>query len=105
MNKLLTLQPDIAFEKDDFIKIGAEDLRADQCNKDNIKDSRFSRAADKLIKNKAAMISICVILILALFAFLGPLASKYTYYDQLRGMETYRPALLIRSERTVSEET
>lgn len=93
MNKILTFQPDISFDEDDFYKIGDQIMHADECDNDIIISSRLSETLHKLIKNKAAMISICVLLILALFAFLGPVLSKYTYYEQLRGFENISPGL------------
>lgn len=93
MNKILTLQPDIKFNKEDFDKINNEDLRENESGEDNYKIMKTSHVLHILFKNKAAAVSICIILMLTLFAFLGPLILKYTYYEQLRGFENLSPSL------------
>lgn len=93
MNKILTIHPDITFSEDDFDKISNKDISEYEIAEDNLKNLKLSRAVHILLKNKYAVISICILLILALFAFLGPLISKYTYYEQLRGFENLSPSL------------
>jgi len=54
----------------------------------------FWRASWRRLKhNKIAMISLCLIGLIILFAFIGPLFSPYTYDQQIRGDEGMFPTL------------
>ncbi len=86
LNKL-SLQWDVSSE--DF-------LPADK--QDQLETSRFSQntsywqdAWRRLKKNKIAMVSLVVIILFILFAFVGPLFSPYTYDQQIRGDENLSP--------------
>lgn len=45
----------------------------------------------RLKSNKIALISMCVLIVIALFAFLGPIFSPYSYDEQIRGSENLAP--------------
>ena len=47
----------------------------------------------RLRKNKIAMVSLFVIIIMLIFAFAGPYISKYTYDEQIRCSESMAPCL------------
>ncbi len=44
-------------------------------------------------RNKVAMLSLCLLIIIMLFAFIGPMFSPYTYEQQIRGSENLSPSL------------
>jgi len=44
-------------------------------------------------RNKVALVSLIIIFIIIVFAFIGPLFSPYSYDQQLRGSENLRPCL------------
>ena len=50
-------------------------------------------AAQRFMKNKVAVASLCMIVLIALFAFVGPMLSPYTYDMQTRGHERMAPCL------------
>jgi len=50
-------------------------------------------ARKRFMKNKVALASFAVIVLIALFAFLGPYVSPYTYEQQIRGSERLTPCL------------
>lgn len=49
-------------------------------------------ARKRFMKNKVALASLGVIILIALFAFLGPYVSPYTYEQQIRGSERLAPS-------------
>ncbi|MDR3240349.1 MAG: ABC transporter permease [Clostridiales bacterium] len=48
-------------------------------------------ALKRFSQNKVAMVSFGIIVLIAIFAFLGPLAAPYTYEQQIRGSERLFP--------------
>ena len=48
-------------------------------------------ARKRFMKNKVALASLFIILLIALFAIIGPLISPYTYEQQIRGSERLAP--------------
>ncbi len=55
--------------------------------------SYWADAWRRLKKNKVAMFALCLIIVLVLFAVLGPYLSPYTYDQQVRGDEKMAPCL------------
>lgn len=53
--------------------------------------SYWKDALRRLRKNTVAMVALVVIIILALFAFVGPMIVPYTYKQQVRGSESLHP--------------
>ena len=96
---IMTLHPDV----DTILKMNEpyiprpEDYeRADEHEKEGFitKAKSVSYWADawrRLKKNKVAMIALCVIIFLVLFAFVGPAFTGYSYSMQMRGEENWPP--------------
>jgi oligopeptide transport system permease protein len=55
--------------------------------------SYWQDAWRRLKQNKIAMVSLVVIVLFLLFAFIGPFLSPYTYDEQIRGAENLAPTL------------
>ena len=53
----------------------------------------WKSAMQTLVKNKIAMTALFVIAVIAVFAFIGPLFSPYSYDQQIRGDENLAPCL------------
>ena len=47
----------------------------------------------RLKKNKIAMIAMVILIVITLFAFIGPFLSPYSYKEQIRGAENLSPCL------------
>ncbi len=54
----------------------------------------WKAAMQTLVKNRIAMAALVVILLVVIFAFVGPLFSPYTYDQQIRGDENMAPCML-----------
>lgn len=69
--------------------------KSEQENMQNMKSntSYYKDAFRRLKQNKIAMISLVVIVLFLLFAFVGPMLSPYTYDQQIRGAENLKPCL------------
>lgn len=88
-NNLLSVQMKLSPE--DFepaTKQEQEDL-----NKLTANTSYWKDAWRRLKQNKIAMISLVVIILFIIFAFIGPSLSPYTYDQQIRGHESMPPCL------------
>lgn len=100
MIKLGSLQPDIdrmleantemVYTSSDFEPATKEE-RADFIKMQKSM-SYWQDAWRRLKKNKIAMVSLCVLIILVVFAFLGPLLREYSYEQQIRGSENLQPS-------------
>ena len=53
--------------------------------------SYWADAWRRLRKNTVAMVALCIVVIIALFAFIGPMVVPYTYKHQVRGSESLHP--------------
>ena len=53
--------------------------------------SYWKDAWRRLRRNKVAMVAMCIIILLALFAFVGPMLVPYGYDEQVRGSENLDP--------------
>lgn len=53
--------------------------------------SYWKDAWRRLRKNKVAMVAMCIIILIALFAFVGPMVVPYGYDEQIRGAENLDP--------------
>ncbi len=65
----------------------------DEENLDTEEIGYWKASWQRLKKNKIAMTALVLIVILILFAFIGPLLSPYTYDQQIRGDEALWPCL------------
>ncbi len=83
MNKPYTPQPD------DFEPASVEEKEAFITKAKSV--SYWKDAWRRLKKNKVAMAALVVIILLMLFAFIGPLFSSYDYSTQVRGEENWPP--------------
>ncbi len=87
MIKLLSLQNKITI--DDFKPLDPSFYAKEVIEKEEV---GFLKASWRRLKeNRIAMLSLCLIGIIILFAFIGPLISPYTYDQQLRGDEGMLP--------------
>lgn len=50
-------------------------------------------ASRRFFKNKVAVFALFMIILITLFAFIGPMLSPYTYDQQIRGHERLRPSM------------
>ena len=72
-----------------FVIIGCADA-----DKEAIARPTITYAQDawrRLRKNTVAMVALCIVVIIALFAFIGPMVVPYTYKQQVRGSESLHP--------------
>ena len=53
--------------------------------------SYWADAWRRLRKNTVAMVALCIVVIIALFAFIGPMVVPYTYKQQVLGSESLHP--------------
>ena len=53
--------------------------------------SYWADAWRRLRKNIVAMVALCIVVIIAMFAFIGPMVVPYTYKQQVRGSESLHP--------------
>lgn len=53
--------------------------------------SYWADAWRRLRRNRVAMVAACIIILIVLFAFLGPVLVPYTYSQQVRGSESLHP--------------
>ncbi len=79
------------FRDDDFRK-------ADQSEKESFIEikpglSYWQDAWRRLKKNKVAMVSLAIIIVIAIFAFIGPMFFDYDYTTQFRGKANINPSL------------
>lgn len=87
--KLFRIQNKITI--DDFVPLDSSYYGSEQLEKEEI---GFWKAGWRRLKeNRIAMISLCIIGIIIIFAFLGPYLSPYTYDQQVRGDEGMLPCL------------
>lgn len=85
--KLFSFQVEV--NDDDFQPITKEEQQKLVTMRENV--SYWKDAWRRLKKNKIAMISLVVIILIMLFAFVGPMLSPYTYDQQMRGDESLYP--------------
>lgn len=86
--KLLSVQVDVnAMDFEPVTSKEQEDLNVMSEN-----TSYWQDAWRRLKKNKIAMVSLVVIILFILFAFIGPMLSPYTYDQQLRGENNLKPS-------------
>ncbi|WP_276628457.1 ABC transporter permease, partial [Terrisporobacter hibernicus] len=74
---------------EDFMPVSKQDQESLITMGENT--SYWRDAWRRLKNNKIAMISLIVILLFIIFAFIGPYLSPYTYDQQIRGDENLRP--------------
>ena len=95
---------DIQKDRSKFVRPGSLHLTADDIitATDEEKQQLFTMresvtywkdAIRRFRRNKIAMVSLVVIVLIALFAFIGPLLSQYSYDQQIRGSENLKPCL------------
>lgn len=65
--------------------------------------SYWADAWRRLKKNKVAMVAMYIIIVLFLFAFLGPVFTKYDYSTQMRGEENWPPIWTSASETVLKK--
>lgn len=85
----LSLQKD--YKPEDFAPV-SDEIKEEQLNI-TASTSYYKDAFRRLKQNKIAMISLVVIVLFIVFAFIGPLFSPYTYDQQIRGDENLGPSL------------
>lgn len=76
-------------KKEDFINATNEEKQSITQNRPSV--SFWKDAMRRLKKNKVAMVALAVIIILVVFAFIGPLVVPYDYAQQIRGSENLSP--------------
>lgn len=89
MKNILTLQNRITPE--DFTPLGEAYFKEESLETEEI--GYWKASWQRLRANKIAMVALVLIVLLALFAFIGPLFSPYTYDQQVRGDEALWPCL------------
>lgn len=97
--KLLSMQPDIEpilKMNEPYTPVPEDFEKAAESEKESFitKAKSVSYWADawrRLRKNKVAMVALVVIIMLFLFAFIGPLFTNYSYSIQMRGEENWPP--------------
>lgn len=89
MKNILTLQNRITPE--DFTTLGESYFKEESLETEEI--GYWKASWQRLRSNKIAMVALVLIVLLALFAFIGPLFSPYTYDQQVRGDEALWPCL------------
>lgn len=75
----------------DISPIPQSDRQSEKIERESI--SYWQDATRRFSKNKVAMISLAVIILIMLFALIGPLLSPYSYDQQIRGNEKIGPCL------------
>ena len=89
MKNVMTLQ--LKVNKDDYAEL---DRSVFDSSQGEMEDIGFWKAGwRRLKKNRIAMIALAVIIILVLFALLGPVFSPYTYDEQIPGFTFIKPPL------------
>jgi oligopeptide transport system permease protein len=94
-----TAAPSRAFAKPGSLHLTAEDvMTATDEEKQQLFTMRESvtywkDAYLRFRRNRVAMVSLIIILLIVVFAFIGPLFSPYTYDQQIRGSENLAPSL------------
>ena len=78
-----------AYNEDDFCKADADEKESFIEIKASL--SYWQDAWRRLKKNKIAMVSLAIVILLALFAFIGPIFYDYDYTVQFRGQENIDP--------------
>lgn len=78
-----------SFRPDDFKKADADEKENFMEVKASL--SYWQDAWRRLKKNKVAMVSLAIVILLILFAFIGPLFYDYDYTTQFRGQENIDP--------------
>lgn len=91
--KFFTMQPNI----DNLLDLTPEDFepatdeQKDSHMGDRASTSYWRDAMRRLVQNKVSMVALGIIVILILFAFLGPAIVPYSYEQQIRGTENLYP--------------
>ncbi|MDY3250467.1 MAG: ABC transporter permease [Candidatus Choladocola sp.] len=89
MKNILTMQNRISPE--DFTPLGESYFKEESLETEEIGYWRASW--QRLRTNRIAMVALVIIVLLALFAFIGPMISPYSYDQQIRGDEAMWPCL------------
>ena len=89
LGKSKAFSSQIELSPEDFLPVSKEE-------QDNLitmgqNTSYWKDAWRRLKQNKIAMVSLVVIVLIILFAFIGPYLSPYTYDQQIRGSENLTP--------------
>lgn len=87
--KVFTMQNKIS--PDDFTPLGEAYFQDETLDTEEI--GYWKASWQRLKSNKIAMTAMVIILILIIFAFIGPMISPYTYDQQVRGDEAMWPCL------------
>lgn len=86
---VLTMQNKISPE--DFTPLGEDYFKEESLDTEEI--GYWKASWNRLRENKIAIAALIIIVILMLFAFIGPMLSPYTYDQQVRGDEAMWPCL------------
>ena len=89
INNILTMQNKISPE--DFTPLDESYFKEETLETEEI--GYWKASWQRLRTNKIAMVALVIIVLLAIFAFIGPLLSPYTYDQQVRGDEALWPCL------------
>ena len=89
MKNILSIQNRISPE--DFTPLGESYFKEESLETEEI--GYWKASWQRLRANKIAMVALVIIIFLALFAFVGPLLSPYSYDQQIRGDEALWPCL------------
>lgn len=76
---------------EDFTPLGAEYFKEETLDTEEV--GYWKASWRRLKSNKIAMFALIVIILLLVFAFIGPMISPYTYDQQIRGDEAMTPCL------------
>ena len=76
-------------KKESFVIKGKDNVRMESISRPSL--SFWQDAWRRLKKNRVAMVALGVIIVLILFAFIGPKFIPYTYSQQIRGAENLFP--------------
>ena len=89
MKNILTLQNKISPE--DFAPLDADYFKEEKLDTEEI--GYWKASWIRLKSNKIAMAALVMIVLMFVFAFIGPMLSPYSYDQQVRGDEALRPCL------------
>jgi oligopeptide transport system permease protein len=78
------------YKEDDFHKAGADEKESFIETKPSL--SYWQDAWRRLRRNKVAMVSLVIVILMILFAFVGPMFYDYDYTTQVRGDENIDPS-------------
>ena len=87
INNILTMQNKISPE--DFTPLGESYFKEESLETEEI--GYWKASWQRLRTNKIAMVALVISVLLALFAFIGPILSPFTYDQQIRGDEAMWP--------------